>query len=159
MKIFKSIVLSIFLLSTFSCNKKEHIITEQKNEDIVNSENNRFIPNDSINTLLKNALQKGDTLSYNKAYHYFAIYHYKKEFLYYSMTMANKYQYGKAYFDTHYFLRFLNHENGLETNTNLIDYYLLRAYEVGNKDAKEVVNEKYLNKGLKVPTSESVLEK
>lgn len=160
MNIFKFIIISIFLLILFSCNK-EHInnANKQKGGDPVNSGNNRFVPNDSINTFLKNAIQKGDTIAYAKAYHYFAIYHYKKEFLYYSITMANQHNYGQAYFDTYYFLKFLNHDNGLNTNSNLIDYYLLKAYELKNIDAKEIVKDNYLDKGLEVPKSSSILTK
>ncbi|WP_449397452.1 hypothetical protein [Chryseobacterium wanjuense] len=73
--------------------------------------------------------------------------------------MASKHDYNKAYFDTYYFLKFLNHDNGIDTDTSVTTYYLLKAYETNNKNAKEIVKETYTENGLKIPNSTSFLQK
>lgn len=149
-KLVSSIIPLIFL----SCNKKEN---KKQDIDLENiSVTHNMPPNDSIYDIANNALKKGDTILYKKAYRYFSVSHHEKEFLYYSVTMAHTYNYGRAYFDTYTILSNVNYENKLNVDNYLIQYYLLRAYEENDHYAKEDVKLKYENK--KIPNSIEVLE-
>lgn len=147
--ILKLIMLLTLVLLTFSCRKN---IPEK-----IDSKSTVASLNDSVYNVANTAIEKGDTIMYKKAYRYFSINHHDKEFLYYSITMAHVYSFSQAYFDTYTILTNVNDSNKLKNNI-LCDYYLLKSYEGNNHHAKDMIKEIYLDKGLKVPTSISVLD-
>lgn len=150
----KNIKFNLFFLSVllFSCNDQKD--NYQRKTETVPSIN---VLNDSIYKTADAAITSGDTLAYKKAYRYFSINHHQREFLYYSITMAHTYDWNQAYFDTYTILANINDENKI-SNKDLADYYLIKSYEKNNRYAKEVVKEIFLDKGLKVPNSISVLK-
>ncbi|MEI3790173.1 MULTISPECIES: hypothetical protein [unclassified Chryseobacterium] len=152
MKKINKINLFLSFLLFFSCNNKnDNYLKKTETLDTV-------VPfNDSIYKNADSAIKRGDTLAYKKAYRYFSVNHYEKEFLYYSITMAHTYDWNQAYFDTYIILTNVNDDKKI-SNKNLAEYYLLKSYEKNNRYAKEIVKEIFLDKGLKVPNSNSVLE-
>jgi len=147
-------ILLISFTFILSCNKKNKTAII-KNREATNTSVATL--NDSIIKLANKAIVKGDTLAYNSACKFFSINFYEKEFLYYSITMADKYEYSQAYFDTYMILLNVNAENNI-TGCKLCNYYLLKSYEKNNHYAKDEVKELFTNKGLKIPTSTAVLQ-
>lgn len=144
--------LFLLLLFSFSCNdKKDNYL--KKTETLTSTAQ----LNDSIYKTADAAIKSGDTLAYKKSYRYFSVNHHEKEFLYYSLTMANTYHWSQAYFDTYTILTNVNDENKI-SDSNLAKYYLLKSYEKNNRYAKEIVQEMFLDKKLKVPSSLSILK-
>ncbi|MGN7866354.1 hypothetical protein [Chryseobacterium sp. 22458] len=150
----KNLKSSLFFLLVlfFSCNNKKE--NRLNNTEVIAT---TIASNDSIYKTADIAIKNGDTLIYKKAYRYFSVNHYEREFLYYSITMAHKYNWGQAYFDTYTILTNVNDESKI-SNESLATYYLLKSYEKNNSYAKEIVKEQFLDKGLKVPNSISILE-
>lgn len=150
----KTIKFNLFFLSVlfFSCNDQKD--SYQRKTETVPAIN---VLNDSVYKTVDIAIKSGDTLAYKKAYRYFSINHHEKEFLYYSITMAHTYDWSQAYFDTYTILTNVNDENKI-SNKDLADYYLIKSYEKNNRYAKEIVKEIFLDKGLKVPNSISILK-
>ncbi|EJL71478.1 hypothetical protein [Chryseobacterium populi] len=131
-------------------------VLKEGNPYLVNYENK-----ERIKKLLDNAIKNGDTLAYQDAFKDFSTSGHLQEFLYYSVKMAKNHNYSGGYFDTYYILNLLNNQNGYlsikDKNESL--FYLLRAYEMGNSNAKYKIKDLFLKENKKIPTSESVLEK
>lgn len=152
------------ILFFISCNKK----IDNNSEKLHNIEQNQINPYTSkyddeeyMKNLLDKAILHGDTTSYKEAYKNFVISNHHKEFLYYSMKMSEKYNFSNAYYNTYHLINLLDNINGYnskEKNKTAL-FYLIKAYELNNHYAKSKVQELYLNKGLKVPSSITVLEK
>ncbi len=145
----KNIVITISLI-LMGCNPS--------NTKNISNEEKFDIYNPSLKKDLDDAIIKGDTLSYNRAFKLFLTHNYNKEFLFYSMIMAEKNKYKRAYYDTYMLLHSINDDNGYNYNSRMSEYFLLKAYESGDKSASEDVKWKYKEKGIKIPSSISVLE-
>jgi len=97
------------------------------------------------------ALEKGDTIAYNQLSMEFFDSPNEGEFLYTSLTMANKYNYGRAYDDAYMCLTNAYHKkeytelDGLDRNTkNLALDLLKRGTLVKNKDCMQRLGNYYL---------------
>lgn len=127
----------------FSCDKQEKNITNK----LVNSSNNYedyYNERKDAKILADSALKYGDTNSYNLAYKRYILKNCYEEFLYYSMKMTEKHDFTQAYFDTYYLLTLRENDSITKLN-NLANYYLFKAYEKGDPNAKYEVNEIYSN--------------
>lgn len=122
------VVVVVMILT--SCNGKENKIPLAK-EDHSTMEK---MPLDTINFLLKQMKQNGDTLAYKRLsveYYYF---HREEQLLYHAMVMANKYDYGYACAHVANLLLSINQESieELDPKTRkFATYYALRAQELG----------------------------
>jgi hypothetical protein len=161
----------LFLLSVlsllFNCDKNtskkdvklKNILNDKQANEYIPHKDDKFDFNDkTLKENINKAIYKGDTTAYKQAYRYFSINYYEKEFLYYSIMMADKYDYNQAYFDTYIILSNLNTENKID-DCSVCQYYLLKSFEKNNHYAKDVIKEIFTDKGLKIPTSISVLQK
>lgn len=146
----------IFILSALliSC-KEDNKISKNQESDLVFSSRYQY---SKIRDCLEVAVLKNDTLMYNKFYNESLINNYKKELLCYSIFMAEKNNYRTAYYNISYNLSFGEDEvfyNIYKSKYGL--YCLLKAYEMGDKQAKETVKYNFSKKGKKIPFSSSVL--
>ncbi|MDQ8141012.1 hypothetical protein [Chryseobacterium sp. CFS15] len=150
------------LLSCFKKNDDE-ITTTTTPMDTIVKDSNPYMENyqnrKRIKKLLDNAIINGDTISYQEAYKDFIISEHSQEFLYYSIKMAKRNNYTRAYFDTYTILNILDKRNGYlsQSDKNEALFYLLKAYEKGDINAKYKLDELYTKKNKKIPLSSSVL--
>lgn len=147
---------TIFLLS--SCKKNNEGIQKDKK---TNNEKEKIVSNDDpyqrgyndkvyLNKLLEDALLKGDTIAYRRAFKEFTISGHNEEFIYYAIKMAERHDVALAYADAYYLLTYRQDEPN-----KIAIFYLLKAYEKGDKDAKSEVKEIFLDK--KIPSSNSFM--
>lgn len=164
----KTLLILCPVVVLFSCSNKNDNLKEDteptitKNDSITN-ESNPYMENYDNKTrmkkLLDNAITSGDTLSYQEAYKDFLVSEHSQEFLYYSIKMAKRNNYNRAYFDIYCILNLLDKKNGYlsESDKNEALYYLLKAYEKGDSNAKSLLNDLYIKQNKKIPTSKSIL--
>lgn len=130
---------SITLLLIFGgCDTKENEPNKNKVEQSINQ------PSKSMTELKKAVLYNGDINAYNELDIAYLDYTFQEEFLLYAMIMANKYDYPQAYFDVFTCLTgiYLSDLNQLDEKTaSLAIDYLLKAYEKGHHQAKDMVEE------------------
>jgi hypothetical protein len=82
------------------------------------------------------------------------------DLLFPALIMANKYNDSKACFDVYYMLCEEGYDS-LSLDFGTIDkrtkaiglYYLFKSYELGFTDARDMIEEKYIDKHLPVPKS------
>jgi hypothetical protein len=98
---------------------------------------------------LKMSVRRGDTNAYNKLY--IAYLTHEENMLFWSLLMANKYDYTEAYFDV--FCCLMNSYNCVEYKLDKMDdkskkialYYLRMAADKGHKQAIEVIKDYFPN--------------
>ncbi len=101
-----------------------------------------------IKNLSNKILVGGDTVSFNELKDIYILSSHKNEFLYYSIIMGERYKYTEAYMTTFFIMKTdkLNKKN-IQQN-KIANYYLLKAYEGGNRDAFDIINERFLDNKL-----------
>lgn len=155
---FPYIVIGLFVFN--SCEKKGRKFMEK----VVNYSTADTLPEysalsnvDSLNEKLNKIKRTGDTNAYDElsvAYFMSGELH---SFYYYSLITANKYQYSKAYLDLYLALSEPYTGEGFDDldkrTQRLAIYYLLKAYELGDITAINLIEERF-GKG-KIPKSSS----
>jgi hypothetical protein len=92
---------------------------------------------------LKSKIQNGDTIAFNEMQDIYILSDHANEFLYYSIYMAQVYEYSEAY-NTAYFILHTDTENAqYEKLDKTANYYLLKAYELGNISAKNAIQSRF----------------
>lgn len=128
----KWIVLIIMVIALSQC-------TNSQSNSNIEAKDKNYIDNEYIKyrQKAKLSIETGDTNLYNEAAGYFIVKSNNKEgFYYYSLLMANKYNYSRAYLDMYMILSHPN--NGkkfdeLDSHTQrLAKYYLLKSLELSN---------------------------
>lgn len=133
------LTLPIVLFAFISCDMKK---SETNSNESIRSMNQ---PTVSESELKEAILYNGDTSAYYELSVSYFDHSIQEEFLFYSLIMANKYDYPQAYFDVYFYLTqiFSSDINNIdESSANLAIYYLLKANEKGHHQAKDIV-EKY----------------
>jgi len=160
----------LLLISIISCEKNKENLDKTVGSSIEGS-NEKFEQNDSrqyytVNKqyypLITKAINQGDTISYDAVSRIVDLEGGHIEFFYYSLLMANKHNYSKACYDVYYILNkykdgVVNHVNAYSFDNEtqrLANYYLLKASELGYKDAKYQVKEIF---GEDIPNSNNYL--
>ncbi|MCC9064732.1 hypothetical protein [Flavobacterium piscisymbiosum] len=150
------IYILIIALLILSCNKQKEKINSQKTSSSSNYEkyyNNKI----EAKKLADSALKNGNKILYAEAFKKYVSINCYEDFLYYSIKMSEKYDYGDAYFDTFYLLTLRENDSAIRVN-KLANYYLFKAYEKKNINAEYEVKEIYPN--LKsIPKSSNYLIK
>ncbi|MCY0968137.1 hypothetical protein [Chryseobacterium wangxinyae] len=164
-----TLILICSIAFLFSCFKKEDNSNEAmvsiSNKDTITADSNPYMKNyknvTRMKKLLDDAIINGDTISYQDAYKNFIISDNSQQFLYYSIKMARRNNYSRAYFDTYSILNLLDKKNGFvsESDKNESLFYLLKAYEKGDINAKYKLDDLYTKKNTKIPSSSSLLIK
>ncbi len=138
-KIMKKLNICFFIVIIFiGCNSKN-----SKEDKIPVQDFSATYDKKLVSKLLGEAINEGNTNSYRKvASLYFRDSRYT-DFYFYSMLMASKYNYSRAYFDSYMIMN----KKGIEIdgiklysddyNTRkMANYFLLKSYELGLKEAK-----------------------
>jgi hypothetical protein len=139
MKIYILIIVLLFL----SCNKQKEKINIQKTSSSSNYEkyyNNKI----EAKKLADSALKNGNKILYVEAFKKYVSINCYEDFLYYSIKMSEKYDFGDAYFDTFYLLTLRENDSAIRVN-KLANYYLFKAYEKKNINAEYEINQIYPN--------------
>lgn len=163
------LITAIFLI-THSCNQKNPVKPVQNKEDLhpeslPDTETSTMIQPlaDSIrNNLLESAMMNGDKDAYSKVSN-------SEPFLgpgllFQALVMANKYNDSAACYDVYYMLCEEGY-NSFSLDFGTVDkkstaiglYYLLKSYELGFSDARDLIKDKYIDKHLPVPKSSDFL--
>jgi hypothetical protein len=123
----------VFLSLLLSC--KENPKRESEN----GSDYLYEISTDSLNILMDKSILKGDTNSYDAIASYYFIRSQDSEFLNYSLIMANKHHYNKAYYNVHFILTHPRWgDKIIDSATKAIaDHYLSESYRLGYTNGKE----------------------
>lgn len=157
MKFQLKIFILFLILTIISCKK-----SEQKKTTFNNTVDYDKIVDDKVNlnNLLHKAINLNDTIAFKRASKIFETSGRDKEFIYYSITMAEKNNYSDAYFETYFLLNAIDEIEGYNKNkTNYLAlFYLFKAFEKGNGHAKYVINELYKDPKL-IPNSKFFLTK
>ena len=138
------IILVIFLFLAACCQKKEKTLFSSMNQPLENPKE-----------LRKAVIEKGDTSAYYSLFMMYLDFQYPEEILFYSLIMADKYNYPDAYFDVFSCLtdvnRYYEKDNddwSLDSLNNdlreMAVKYLIKAADKGHKQAKEVLEDYYL---------------
>jgi len=136
----KKYIYTVILVTAFaSCNQKSDTeeSTPSKNYlDQYNDEN-------KLKELSIKIISTGDTIAFQQMSDIYWISGHRHEFLYYAIRIANDYQYHDGYYEAYSILH-----TDIKTNTNkktndLANYYLLKAYELGNKSAKRNLKNRF----------------
>ena len=127
--------------------------------DTVNSyyKSSKYTPT-MLFELLDSAIVNGDgRLYYNSAADYTLYYGRDYDILYYSLIMANKYNYPPAYFNVY---KGLTHSNTVQTlddvdesTKNLALYYLTKGAEYGDKSCITLINGELRREGYQIENS------
>lgn len=127
----KLIILCVATQLLNSCNGKE-----KSSDEIVslNYVQDSLFNNDSLrSTLQEKIINSGDTNAYDELSSIYISF--PKEFLYFSIIMANDYKYPKAYYDVYWNLKT---EGKNDSGVNkLANYYLIKACELNYDPAKK----------------------
>lgn len=123
-------VLIVLTVCLSSCGLKENKLPDE----VENHSTMKPMQMDTVNFLLKQISQQGDSIAYNRISGEFYYFHRDEQLLYYALIMANKYDYGYAC--AHVANLFLsisqNSLNELDVRTKkLVLFYALRARELG----------------------------
>jgi hypothetical protein len=97
---------------------------------------------------LERKLISGDTLAYNEYQLICSLSGHDKETLFYSLIVAEEFNYHRAYFNAYYTMTINTAELKSKHYNDLKMYYLLKAYELGNRDALDEINRLYPNANI-----------
>lgn len=145
----KKINLRYFTIILFIC------CNDNNNDKVlmVNSTSTNYNKLDSVSIWARNAIEKGDTLSYLKVSSYYIferpdVFDYSDLFIS-SYLMANEHNYSEAYFDLFYILSQSHFKFNLEKtgkNTkNFALFCLLKSYELGSSNSKHWIKINFKN--------------
>jgi|GEM_PF-1684799 len=148
MRNFYQILASICMICT-GCDDKT-VKTEASTPSVKYFE--KYNDDKKLKELSEKIITQGDTISFNEMADIYMITGHQKEFLYYSMRISNDYNYHGGYYMT-YLILHTDVENGSNKKINkLANYNLLKAYELGNKNAKRNIKSRF--EKIKIPKSE-----
>jgi len=135
-----TILTAIFNILLFSSCR--HNLKTQPESEIVSPIE---ISTDSLNVLLDKSILKGDTNSYNSVASYYFIRSDYSAFLNYSLLMANKHHYNKAYYDVYFILTHPHWGEKIidSTTKSMSDRYLLESSKLGYNEAINEINQKH----------------
>ena len=160
----KKTLLMLFPIAIlFSCTRKDENKTSIIKKDTIIKDPNPYIVNyenkERMKKMLDSAIINADTLSYQQAFKDFIVSEHSQEFLYYSIKMAKRNNYPRAYFDTYTILNILDKRNGYLSQSDKSEslFYLIKAYEKGDINAKYKLDNLYTKKNIKIPSSTSLL--
>lgn len=127
------------------------INADKKNIDIYNGSQQSFkdYENDpKLKKLQEKILTHGDIFAYKELESIYSISGHQNEFLYYSLHMAEEHNYPKAYYSTYFYLISDTTNKKVATINKLATFYLLKAYELNDINAKYDVDNLYHNKNI-----------
>ena len=153
--IVKKSILLFSLLILYSCNKKSDVKTAISTPELYKS----IKDDEKLITELKSKVYTGDTIAYYKLRDIYFNSGYAKEFLYYSIFMAENYNYSVAFRDSYKAFNEISSTEENDTINKISNYYLLKAFE---SKAKRIDYEEEFEKRFgsieNVPNSKDYIE-
>lgn len=153
----------LLILSIFSCQKNTDNDLKKVQQNSIGANtfstyNKQFLDKKEIKKLITNIKEKGDTIAFIKLKEIYYNSGHKSEFLYYSLYMANTYNYKYAYYTNYSLLMndIVTKENYL--NNVYANYYLFKSHELGYKYALGTIEERF-GTTLNIPKSSDYLIK
>ncbi len=150
MKFSEKTPLLILMFFVIACNNKKDINLNEfnANENVSTHSiyNKEYQDSNRIEELKKAIQIKGDTIAFLKLKEIYFNSGHRDEFLYTAIFMSNAYKYSEAYFTVYSILKTDYGKEKYKINDKLANYYLLKAYESGNKSATFVLKERFTNK-------------
>jgi len=131
------IAFMLIIVCSFSCNPKK-----EQSKEVITMNNSR-----PINKLKELVLLKVDTLAYDELASAYLNEKYGEEYLIYSLVMANKYKYHRAYFKVYSCLTAaFNHDNGeIDEETKMLAIkYLKKGVAFSDPESLAEMGELYL---------------
>ncbi|GGD21254.1 hypothetical protein [Flavobacterium orientale] len=136
-----SLIVLISLL-IISCNKKDNNKTKELTDFLYTSD--LQIEKIEKDSLLKRAINNGDSIAYKKISRNFLSSNRASEFYIYSFMMANEHNSAKAFYDLYDIMMFssdyINQFNRKKSKEMSI-YYLLKSYELNYKAAERDIKD------------------
>lgn len=132
------VLIIVSILAFMSCDMKND---KANSKEVVRSMNQ---PTVSESELKEAILYNGNTSAYDELSVSYLDHNFQEEFLFYAMIMANRYDYPQAYFDVYFYLTqtFSRDIKSIdERSAKLAIEYLLKSYEKGHHQAREIVEE------------------
>ncbi|UOX34842.1 hypothetical protein LXD69_04860 [Flavobacterium sediminilitoris] len=123
--IIKKSILLFSILILYSCNKKNDVKTEISTPELYLSIKN----DEKLITELKSKVYTGDTIAYYKLRDIYFNSGYAKEFLYYSIFMAENYNYSVAFRDNFKAFSEISVTKESDAINKISNYYLLKSFE------------------------------
>jgi len=130
----------------------------KKDEIIVEEPFLMKLSNQELDEYKRRAINDGDMGAYDEFSAYYSLNLKHDELFFYSFLMANKHNDPSAFFDLYILLTIPLEENGIEMfsmdeiTQNFAFYFLLKSYELGNRNAKYAVEQKFEN-SKEIPNS------
>jgi len=154
----KILIIIVTMILAISCNRSSLIECKESKGEISYDRNSSETKIDSLISL---ALLNGDKQAYSDAFGYYFRGQKIENFLLSSIVMANHYNDSNACFNV-YLILSDTEQTGVKNNRDSLThslsfYYLLKAYELKDENAKNEVDEVF--KGRKIPASASYLVK
>ena len=146
----RKIIFLILLTSCFfSCNSRvENNQSRNKNSNLSETNTYEVYSEEFFNVVkmdsLKSKVKKeGDILAFQELKEIYYNSGLENEFLYYSTFMANVYNYDYAFYTSYSILMtdIINKKNKI--NNIYANYYLLKSYELGYKEAYSTIEERF----------------
>jgi TPR repeat protein len=137
MKLNRIVLLILVLIFSTSCKSKN-----ERQIEVITMNQTR-----PINELKKLVLTKGDTLAYDELEIAFLHEKYREEYLIYSIIMADKYNYPRAYFQVYHCLTsaFENHNGVIDEATKKMALnYLQKGVDLGECQSTKKLGELYM---------------
>jgi hypothetical protein len=145
----RSLIVLLFIV--IACNNEEKKQPESKKpirDDVTAvSTATVYLPKYNDLELMKKLsdkiLTEGDTIAFNEMKGIYILSTHTKDFLYYSIIMGDRYNYNEAYMTTYFIMHSdIVDKTNIKQN-KLANYYLLKAYEGGHKDAMYILKERF----------------
>jgi hypothetical protein len=157
----KNLAFAFFVICLFSCNERleENKKNKQTNLSGISTHDvyfEKFLNIVETDSLKGKIRREGDTIAFQKLKEIYYNSGYENEFFYYSMFMANTYEYSYAFYTSYSILMtdIITEKN--KVNNIYANYYLLKSYELGYKGALSAIEERF-GKSAKITSSKDYL--
>ncbi len=141
----KKIIFGLFIISFCSCNNKDSNkkIPTSSETSTHKMYSKLYLNENKVKKLIRKIEKEGDSIAFDSLKEIYYNSGHKKEFLYYSMYMANAYKYNYAFYTNYSLLMsdVITKENKI--NNIYANYYLLKSYELGYKRAFGAIKERF----------------
>lgn len=147
----------LILICVYLCGCEVEPSKKQEEKKVVNIAQLTPINNHKlIDSLINLAILKGNEKAYNEVASYYWLEERGEEFVYVALTVANKYNNPEAHFHVYQMLNSLRTGEKIENldkkTRAFALYHLLKAYELGQDNAKYTVEEMFKD-AKKIPKS------
>lgn len=135
----RKILFVISFICLLACNKNDEKLSRDKEVGLTEINTHefyykKFYDENRSKNLVKKVINEGDTIAFEELKEIYYNSENRREFLYYSLFMANVYNYNYAFYTCYSLLMtdIITEHN--KVNNIYANYYLLKSYELGYKE-------------------------